>query len=71
MNNANNMKNELGKFYGEYLVVAYTNYRVPSNGCVIWECRCKYCGTKRYINGNHLRFGQVGKCPVCNPKKRR
>lgn len=65
------MKDELGKNYGSYIVTAYTEYREPSNRCVIWECKCVTCGTTRYLNGNKLRFHQFGPCPVCNPKKRR
>ncbi len=59
-----NIKNELGHTYGPWLVIAYTPMREPSNGCVIWEIKCK-CGHVSYCNGNKLRFNHIPVCPRC------
>lgn len=64
------IKNELNNRYGDYEVIEYTSERVPSNGCVVWKCRCVHCGTIHYINGNHLRFGRIKWCK-CHGRKRR
>lgn len=65
------IKNELGKVYGDFRVIAYTDEREPSNQCVKWLCQCNVCGSTRYINGNSLRFKQVRFCQVCKKRNRR
>ena len=57
-------KDEINHNYGPYIVTGYTTNRERSNGCVIWEVKCK-CGYVRYINGNNLRFKNFSHCPKC------
>ena len=64
-------KDELGHRYGDFVVIGYTSYRVPSNGCVIWECKCVHCGRIFYKNGNHLRFDRARTCPACGTYAKR
>jgi hypothetical protein len=61
-----NTKNEIGQVYGDFKVLAITNMREPSNGCVIWKCECTRCNTIHHCNGNLLRFGHIKYCPICN-----
>lgn len=56
------IKNELGHIYGDYVVIAYTDYREPSNGCIKWLCQCRFCGKTKIINGNNLRFNTIKHC---------
>lgn len=64
-------KDELGKVYGDFRIIAYTAQREPTNGCVKWLCECTNCGNKRYINGNNLRFKKIRFCQECNSGNRR
>lgn len=64
------IKNELGKRYGDWLVISYTDARERSNKCVIWECECVHCGAKHYFNGNNLRFDRYRKSCHCQDKRR-
>ena len=65
-----NIKNELGHRYGDYLVIAITDEREPSNKCVKWRVECIHCGHQRILNGNHLRMGTTRVCPNCRRKRR-
>lgn len=55
-------KDELGKQFGEWKVIAITEARKPSNRCVMWLCECVHCGAHRLIDGNSLRFKPL-RCP--------
>lgn len=61
-------KDETGKKYGHLTVLAKTEMRVPSNGCVVWKCICD-CGKICYINGNNLRRGVSQTCGCSHYKK--
>lgn len=63
-------KDELGNQFGEWKVIAKTDARKPTNGCVKWLCECVHCGAHRLIDGNTLRFNPV-RCSCRKHKKRR
>lgn len=64
------IKNELGHRYGRLVVIGYTDERVPSNGCVKWECKCTKCGAISIHSGNDLRNGKVkGYCNKHNKRR--
>ena len=65
------MKDELNKIYSDFRVIAYSDEREPSNGCVKWLCECNVCGSRRYINGNNLRFEKIRFCQECKNRDRR
>ena len=64
-------KNELGKVYGDFRVIRYTDARETSNGCVKWLCECRFCGIRVLRNGNNLRFMKTTACPICSKQRRK
>lgn len=54
-------KDITGQRFGHLVAIEPIDRRVPSNGCVLWLCKCD-CGQYKAINGNHLRFGTVKSC---------
>lgn len=62
------IKNESGKKYNSLRVIEITERREPSNGCVVWKCKCD-CGNVHFVNGNALRFGKIKSCGKCNKKR--
>ena len=58
-----------GSRFGKLLVVAPTYRREPSNGTVIWKCKCD-CGKTTYVNGNALRFGNAMSCGCLKKEKK-
>lgn len=62
-------KDEKGKRYGCLTVLEKTDKRVPSNGCIVWKCRCD-CGAICYVSGNNLRFGSVISCGCAKHKNK-
>lgn len=55
------MKDISNRRFGRLVALEPTEERCPSNGVVIWLCRCD-CGNLHLANGNALRFGRIQGC---------
>ena len=66
-----NYKNEIGNTYEDFVVIAESEYREPSNGCIKWWVKCRFCGRVFLYNGNALRFGINKYCQVCGKDRRK
>lgn len=67
-----NLKDEIEKRYGPYIVERriFPNYQPEKSNLALWECKCIYCGAKKIITGNNLRFGKYSHfCRVCGNGK--
>ena len=66
------MENLIGKQVGNWLVIAFDEYRISPNGTKVpyWLCHCK-CGVKRPVHGYHLRSGHSTQCRMCARKQTR
>ena len=62
-------KDESDHIYGDYRVIAKTEYREITNGCIMWKCECQNCGYTKIINGNSLRFSKYKHCPNCKGRR--
>lgn len=65
------IKDEMYHRYGDFMVIAYTTEREPSNSSVKWLCECVHCHREILRNGNLLRFNRGIYCPSCNYKGRK
>ena len=63
------IKNEVGKIYGPWIVTEVLSYRYNKNGCAQFNVRCQGCGRSKLYTGNDLRFNKYAhSCRRC--KKR-
>jgi hypothetical protein len=54
-------KDLTGMKFGFLTALRSTEFREPTNGCIIWECKCN-CGNIHYANSNSLQTGNITSC---------
>ena len=52
LSNLNSHNNLVGQTFGDFEVIEKTSEK--QSGYYIYRCKCKYCGSERKINTNHL-----------------
>ena len=70
MNKHYNYVDETGHEYDDFKVLNDTGLRTKSNGCIIWNCVCKKCGSHVLYPGYVLRSNRHTRhCPFCGRRR--